>query len=48
MVEYALLMGLIAVTAGSILSDVSTGICRMFSVVSSQIAPGINQTGVGG
>jgi Flp pilus assembly pilin Flp len=48
MVEYALLMGLVAVTAGSILSDVSTGICRVFSVVSSEIAPVAGPMGVGG
>jgi len=48
MVEYALIMGLVAVAAGSIMSGISTNIGRVFSLIAAEVAPGANQTGTGG
>jgi Flp pilus assembly pilin Flp len=48
MVEYALIMGLMAVVAGSIMSGMSTNISRVFALVASEVAPGASQTGTSG
>ena len=47
LVEYALIMGLMAMTAASLMSGLSVNISRVFSVVNSQLSPGVGPFGAG-